>query len=89
MNRLIRGLLGLLTATLLLLLPCSYAQAKELTPQTSGKGSTLTVTAKDGSLIGAVYVKWNKEVKPYTLITDSEELPCGGERFSSRIHCPG
>lgn len=81
MNRLIRGLLGLLTATLLLLLPCSYAQAKELTPQTSGKGSTLTVTAKDGSLIGAVYVKWNKEVKPYTLITDSEELPCGENGF--------
>ncbi len=81
MNRLIRGLLGLLTATLLLLLPCSYAQAKELTPQTSGKGSTLTVTAKDGSPIGAVYVKWNKEVKPYTLITDSEELPCGENGF--------
>ena len=81
MNRSIRGLLGLLTATLLLLLPRTYAQAKELTPQTSGKGSTLTVTAKDGSSIGAVYVKWNKEVKPYTLITDSEELPCGENGF--------
>lgn len=53
------------------------AYAKELTAQTSGKGSRITVTAKDGSPIGAIYVKWNKPVTPYTLITDTEELSCG------------
>jgi len=64
-----------------LLLPAPGAQARELTAQTSGKGSTITVSAKDGSAIGAVYVKWNKEVKPYTLITDSGELSCGENGF--------
>lgn len=64
-----------------LLLPVLRVQAKELKAQTSGKGSTITVTAKDGSSIGAVYVKWNKEVKPYKLITDSEELSCGENGF--------
>ena len=56
-------------------------QARELTPQTSGKGSSITVTAKDGTAIGAIYVKWNREVKPYTLITDTEELSCGQYGF--------
>lgn len=66
---------------ILALFPAPESQAKELSPQTSGKGSTITVTAKDGSPIGAVYVKWNKAVQPYQLITDCEELSCGENGF--------
>ena len=71
----------LVCALFVALLPRANAMAKELVPQTSGRERTITVTAKDGSPIGAVYVKWNKEVSPYTLITDSEELSCGGNGF--------
>ena len=81
MKRLFQALECLCLILLCILCHPLSASAKELTPQTSGKGSVITVTAKDGSPIGAVYVKWNKAVTPYTLITDSEELPCGGNGF--------
>lgn len=64
-----------------LLISGSGVQAQELTPETSGKGSTITVTAKDGSPIGSVYIKWNKAVQPYELITDTETLSCGEYGF--------
>ncbi|MBR6477741.1 MAG: PIG-L family deacetylase [Lachnospiraceae bacterium] len=76
-----RLLLCVILPILVAALPALRAQAKELTPQTSGKGSSITVTAKDGSPIGAIYVKWNSAVKPYTLITDTEEIPCGEYGF--------
>lgn len=71
----------LLLSLFLLFLPALPVQAKELSPATSGKGSTITVTAKDGSAIGSVYVKWNKAVRPYELITDTETLSCGEYGF--------
>lgn len=61
----------------ILLLPHSTALAKELTPSKSGSGNTITVTAKDGTPIGAIYVKWNKPVSPYKLLVDGDELTCG------------
>ncbi len=81
MKRLLQALECLCLILLCILCHPLSVTAKELTPQTSGKGNSITVTAKDGSLIGAVYVKWNKAVTPYTLITDSEELPCGENGF--------
>lgn len=66
---------------LLFLYPAQSVFAKELSAQTSTKGSRITVTAKDGSEIGAVYVKWNKPVSPYELITDTETLSCGEYGF--------
>ncbi|MBP5669257.1 MAG: PIG-L family deacetylase [Lachnospiraceae bacterium] len=66
---------------LVFLLPGIRAQAKELKANVSGKGSTITVTASDGSEIGAVYVKWNREVNSYVLKTDTEELSCGENGF--------
>ncbi|MBO4750066.1 MAG: PIG-L family deacetylase [Lachnospiraceae bacterium] len=71
----------LLLFVLLLLLPGLRVQAKELKANVSGKGSTLTVTASDGSEIGAIYVKWNREVNSYVLKTDTEEIPCGEYGF--------
>lgn len=64
-----------------LYLPILNARAEELTPQTSKSGNTITVTAKEGSPIGAVYVKWNKSVTPYELATDTETLSCGEYGF--------
>ena len=81
MKRLLQALECLCLILLCILCHPLSVSAKELTPQTSGKGNSITVTAKDGSPIGAVYVKWNKAVTPYTLITDSEELPCGENGF--------
>ena len=81
MRRMLQALVSLF---LLFIIVFSFGvpvSAKELTPQTSGKGGSITVTAKDGSPIGAVYVKWNKEVTPYTLVTDMEELSCGQNGF--------
>ena len=81
MKRIHRALFSLcmiLSCTLLFSRP---VRADELKAQTSGKGSQITVTAKDGSPIGAIYVKWNKAVSPYTLITDTEEISCGTYGF--------
>lgn len=75
------SLLATVLFFLICLQPLSDAHAQELTPQTSGKGSKITVTAKDGSPIGAVYVKWNSPVSPYELLTDTETIPCGEYGF--------
>ena len=77
MNKTLRALACLFMMICIFTLKHDSVLAKELTPQTSGKGNSVTVTAKDGSPIGAIYVKWNREVNPYVLITDSEELSCG------------
>jgi LmbE family N-acetylglucosaminyl deacetylase len=81
MKNKIRAIICLCIFTFCILFYTQPAYAKELTPQTTGKGSRITVTAKDGSPIGAIYVKWNKAVTPYTLITDTEELSCGEYGF--------
>lgn len=61
--------------------PCPHTCAEELKAVTSKSGNTITVSAKDGSSIGAVYVKWDKPVSPYELVTDSETLSCGQYGF--------
>lgn len=81
-NRLIRqSALTLILTVLIWLVPPLTAGAAELTPQTAGGGAEITVTAKEGTPIGAVYIKWNKAVSPYELITDSETIPCGQNGF--------
>ena len=63
------------------LTPAIRSDAQELTPRTSGGGTSITVTAAEDSLIGAVYVKWDRAVSPYELQTDSETLSCGQNGF--------
>ena len=77
----IKAVLALMLGFVLLLFNDTHASAKELTANISGKGSSITVTSKDGSPIGSIYVKWNKAVKPYELITDTETLSCGEYGF--------
>ena len=81
MKRIHRALFSLCMILSCILLLSRPVHADELKAQTSGKGSQITVTAKDGSPIGAIYVKWNKAVSPYTLITDTEEISCGTYGF--------
>lgn len=71
----------LLLPLVLLWLPCFPSHAQELTPQTVKSNDQITVTAKEDSSIGAVYVKWNKAVQPYELITDNEVISCGQNGF--------
>ena len=80
-SRKIKTGLALLLGFGFLLFSDTHANAKELSANISGKGSSITVTSKDGSPIGSIYVKWNKSVKPYELITDSETLSCGEYGF--------
>ena len=81
MKQIHRALFSLCMIISCILLFSRPVLADELKAQTSGKGSQITVTAKDGSPIGAIYVKWNKAVSPYTLITDTEKLSCGTYGF--------
>ena len=74
-------LLGLSLAFLIFGLSPIPCNAQELTPQTAKSGGTITVTAKEASPIGAVYVKWNKPVQPYELTTDTQTLTCGENGF--------
>lgn len=62
---------------LLLLAPSIRVRADELTPASSSSGSTITVTSREGTPIGAVYVKWSKPIAPYTLTTDTDTLEGG------------
>lgn len=57
--------------------------AEELTPETvtDGKAHTITVTAKEGGSIGAVYIKWNEAVTPYQIKTSQGTLVCGEYGF--------
>lgn len=57
--------------------------AEELTPVvTSNSGeNTITITAKDGSGIGAVYIKWDDPVVPYQIRTDQGTIECGEYGF--------
>lgn len=62
---------------MILCFPLRDVRADELKALTSKGKNSITVTSKDGSPIGAVYVKWDKPVSPYELITDTETLSCG------------
>ena len=62
---------------MILCFPLRDVRADELKAVTSKGKNSITVTSKDGSPIGAVYVKWDKPVSPYELITDTETLSCG------------
>lgn len=57
--------------------------AEELTPVivSDSVENTITITAKDGSGIGAVYIKWDDPVVPYQIKTDSGTIDCGKYGF--------
>lgn len=80
-NLIRQSALTLILTVLIWFCPLLTVRAAELTPQTVGGGTEITVTAKEGTPIGAVYIKWNKAVSPYELITDSETLSCGQNGF--------
>ena len=68
---------------LLLLFPGLRASAEELSPVIVSDSSenTITVTAKDGSGIGALYIKWDDPVVPYQIKTDQGIIECGQYGF--------
>ena len=67
----------------LLFIPCFRASAEELTPVIVSNKSenTITITAKDGRAIGAVYIKWDDPVIPYQIRTDQSTIECGKYGF--------
>ena len=77
----IRAAFSALTLVFLLCLFRIPCKAQELTPQTQKSGNAISVTAKDSTPIGAVYIKWNKAVQPYELTTDTQTLSCGENGF--------
>lgn len=68
---------------LLLLFPGLRASAEELSPVIVSDSSenTITITAKDGSGIGALYIKWDDPVVPYQIKTDQGIIECGQYGF--------
>lgn len=74
---------GVFALWLLLMIPCLRASAEELTPVIVSDSSqnTITITAKDGSGIGAVYIKWDDPVVPYQIKTDQGTVECGKYGF--------
>ncbi|MBD5521520.1 MAG: PIG-L family deacetylase [Lachnospiraceae bacterium] len=68
---------------LLFLIPGLRVSAKELSPMIvrDGDENTITITAEDGSTIGAVYIKWDDPVVPYQLRTDHDTIECGKDGF--------
>ena len=81
--------LGISNARILLLffflmfIPCYRASAEELTTVIVSNKSekTITITAKDGRAIGAVYIKWDDPVVPYQIRTDQSTVECGKYGF--------
>lgn len=63
--------------------PGIRAAAEELTPvtMTDGNARTITVTAKEGGEIGALYIKWNETVTPYQIRTSQGTIDCGKNGF--------
>lgn len=68
---------------LLLFIPGLRVSAEELSPEIvwGSDENTITITAKDGSTIGAVYIKWDEPVVPYQIRTDYETIECGKDGF--------
>ena len=68
---------------LLFLIPGLRVSAKELSPMivSNSDENTITITAEDGSAIGAVYIKWDDPVVPYQLRTDHDTIECGKDGF--------
>jgi len=68
---------------LLLTVPGIRVSAEELTPVVVSYSSenTITITAKDGRGIGAVYIKWDDPVAPYQVRTDQGTVECGQYGF--------
>lgn len=68
---------------LLLTVPGIRVSAEELTPVVVSDSSenTITITAKDGRGIGAVYIKWDDPVAPYQVRTDQGTVECGQYGF--------
>ena len=48
---------------------------------TLNKDDTITVTAKNGSLIHGFYISWETEPAPWTMTTDAGDVPCGLNGF--------
>ena len=44
-------------------------------------GDVITVTAPGGEKITGIYVIWDSPVKPWTLRTETDEIPCGQNEF--------
>lgn len=65
----------------LMFLPKISCEAAELTPVTSTEGKVVSIKAKDGSQIGAIYIKWNDPVYNYTIETDHETIEGGANGF--------
>lgn len=59
------------------------ASAEELTPAIAfnNDADTITITAKDGGEIKALYIKWDDPVMPYQLKTDQGIVECGTYGF--------
>ncbi len=68
---------------LLFFIPGLRVSAKELSPVLvrDGGENTITITAEDGSAIGAVYIKWDDPVVTYQIRTDHDTIECGKEGF--------
>ncbi|MBR1853298.1 MAG: PIG-L family deacetylase [Lachnospiraceae bacterium] len=73
--------IGLFAAWALLVISVLPVKAEELTPQIRKDNNTITVTTSEGTAIGAVYIKWNKTVQPYELLTDTGTFSCGENGF--------
>lgn len=74
---------GIFVLMWLLLAPGLRASAQELTPVlvSDSDRNTITVTAEDGSGIGALYIKWDDPVVPYQIRTDQGVVECGTYGF--------
>lgn len=68
---------------LLFFIPALRVSAKELSPVivSNSDENTITITAEDGSTIGAVYIKWDEPVVPYQIRTDHDTIECGKDGF--------
>ncbi len=68
---------------ILLMAPGFSAAAGELTPELvyDDSGRTVTVAAREGEEIGALYIKWDNPVVPYQIKTAQSTLLCGENGF--------
>ncbi len=79
-----KSLLLILSGFFFLLgVPGLRVSAQELSPVivSDSAENTITITAKDGSGIGAVYIKWDDPVAPYQIRTDQGTMECGKYGF--------
>ena len=74
---------GIFVFVWLLFAPGIRVSAEELTPVivSDSDKNTITVTAEDGSGIGALYIKWDDPVVPYRIETDQGMVECGEYGF--------